>query len=59
MFIQKFAICTVVFCSSLANASGLDSLEQFVKSAKTGRAEFTQVVTAPAKEGQAAAGEGK
>jgi outer membrane lipoprotein carrier protein len=54
MFIQKFAICTVVFCSSLANASGLNSLEQFVKSAKTGHAEFTQVVTAPAKEGQAA-----
>jgi len=37
-----------------AHASGLDSLENFVKSAKTGRAEFTQVVTAPAREGQAA-----
>jgi outer membrane lipoprotein carrier protein len=31
----------------------LESLESFVKTAKTGRAEFTQVVTAPAKEGQA------
>jgi len=54
MFIQKIAVCSLVFCSSLAIASGLDSLEQFVKSAKTGRAEFTQVVTAPAKEGQTA-----
>ena len=35
-----------------ANASGLDSLEQFVKTAKTGHADFTQTVTAPAKEGQ-------
>ena len=54
MFIPKIAICALVFCSSLAMASGLDSLEQFVKSAKTGHAEFTQVVTAPAKEGQTA-----
>ncbi len=54
MSIQKIAVCSLAFCSSLALASGLDSLEQFVKSAKTGRAEFTQVVTAPAKEGQTA-----
>jgi outer membrane lipoprotein carrier protein len=37
-----------------ANATGLDSLENFVKSAKSGRAEFTQVVTGPARDGQAA-----
>jgi outer membrane lipoprotein carrier protein len=37
-----------------AQASGLDALENFVKSARTGRADFTQVVTAPAREGQAA-----
>ena len=37
-----------------AHASGLDALENFVKTAKTGRAEFTQVVTGPAKDGQAA-----
>jgi outer membrane lipoprotein carrier protein len=41
-------------CALSARASGLDSLEQFVKSARSGRAEFTQVVTGPAKEGQAA-----
>jgi len=37
-----------------AQASGLDSLEKFVQSARTGRAEFTQVVTSPAREGHAA-----
>jgi outer membrane lipoprotein carrier protein len=34
-------------------ASGLYSLEAFVKGVKTGSAEFTQVVTSPAKDGQA------
>jgi outer membrane lipoprotein carrier protein len=43
-----------LFSASVAIASGLDNLEVFVKTAKTGRAEFTQVVTAPAKDGQAA-----
>jgi outer membrane lipoprotein carrier protein len=41
-------------CAFSAGASGLDSLENFVKSAKTGRAEFTQVVTGPARDGQGA-----
>lgn len=35
-------------------ASGLESLESFVKLVKTGRADFTQVVTAPGRDGQAA-----
>jgi outer membrane lipoprotein carrier protein len=38
-------------CSALAG--GLESLEDFVKTTKTGRADFTQVVTAPAKDGLA------
>ena len=37
-----------------ANAGGMESLEAFVKTAKSGRADFTQVVTAPPKDGQAA-----
>lgn len=37
---------------SVSWAGGLDSLEQFVKSARTGKAGFTQVVTSPPKEGQ-------
>lgn len=40
--------------ASASWAGGMDSLEQFVKTARTGKAGFTQVVTSPAKEGQTA-----
>lgn len=33
-------------------AGGLESLEAFIKTAKSGRAEFTQTVTAPPRDGQ-------
>jgi outer membrane lipoprotein carrier protein len=33
-------------------AGGMESLEAFVKNVKSGRADFTQTVTAPAREGQ-------
>jgi outer membrane lipoprotein carrier protein len=36
-----------------AQANGLDALERFVKSVSSGRAEFTQTVTAPSRDGQA------
>ena len=49
---KRFAIICIAVCAGLARAGGLESLELFVKSAKTGRADFTQVVTPPAKEGQ-------
>lgn len=39
--------------SGCAWADGLKSLEKFVSSVQSGRAEFTQTVTSPAKEGQA------
>ena len=48
---------TVVSMTSQAQhngSAGLDSLENFVKNTKSGRAAFTQVVTSPAKEGQVA-----
>ena len=48
-----FAILAAALALS-AQASGLDSLENFVKSARSGRADFTQVVTGPARDGQAA-----
>jgi outer membrane lipoprotein carrier protein len=41
--------CTV---AGSAWADGLESLEAFVKTVKSGRAEFTQTVTAPPREGQ-------
>jgi outer membrane lipoprotein carrier protein len=54
MFTSQFVSCVLALSATVASASGLDSLEAFVKTAKTGRAEFTQVVTALAKDGQAA-----
>ena len=52
---KKFiALGLLLACALSARASGLDSLENFVKSAKSGRADFTQVVTAPARQGQTA-----
>lgn len=41
-------------CATAALAGGLESLEAFVKNTKSGRAEFTQTVTPPAREGQSA-----
>jgi outer membrane lipoprotein carrier protein len=35
-----------------AHAGGMESLENFVRTAKTGHAEFTQVITAPPRDGQ-------
>lgn len=47
-----FAIVLVAISAITARAGGLNSLETFVKTVKTGRADFTQVVSSPAKEGQ-------
>ncbi len=51
---KKIATFLIAACALSAGATGLNSLEAFVKSVKSGRSEFTQVVTAPPKEGQAA-----
>lgn len=42
------------FSSAAALADGLDSLERFVKGVKSGRADFTQVVSAPTRVGETA-----
>lgn len=49
-----FATFFIAACAHAASANGLESLETFVKSVSSGRADFTQVVTAPAREGQTA-----
>lgn len=49
---KRIAIVFVTTLAGLSWGGGLDSLESFVKNVKTGRADFTQVVTSPAKEGQ-------
>jgi outer membrane lipoprotein carrier protein len=42
----------ITACALSASATGLESLEAFVKTVKSGRADFTQMVIAPAKDGQ-------
>jgi outer membrane lipoprotein carrier protein len=51
---KQIAFILIAACAISARAGGLESLENFAKTVKTGRAEFSQVVTAPAKDGQAA-----
>ena len=53
---MKNALVALAFtaCVLTARGAGLDALENFVKSAKSGRADFTQVVSEPARQGQSA-----
>jgi len=51
--IKHIAIFLLAAYASWSSAGGLNDLEVFVKTVKTGRADFTQVVTSPPKEGQA------
>ena len=46
------ALLLVALQSTMALATGLEALENFIKSTRSGKAEFTQVVTSPAREGQ-------
>ena len=45
------AMFSIAACGHSAGATGLESLESFVKNTKSGRAMFTQVVTSPVREG--------
>jgi outer membrane lipoprotein carrier protein len=51
---KLFAIVSIASCAMMAHADGLGALELFLKTASSGRADFTQVVTAPPREGQVA-----
>ena len=44
----------IAVCASAASADGLKSLESFMQNTRSAQAEFTQEVTAPPKNGQAA-----
>ena len=48
----KYAFFCAAFCAIPAWADGLQSLDNFLKNTRTGKADFVQVVTPPAKEGQ-------
>jgi outer membrane lipoprotein carrier protein len=50
---KQIAIFLIASLSGIAVAGGMNDLESFVRNVKSGRADFTQVVTAPAREGQA------
>ena len=52
-FVRLAALAATLVSAPLW-ASGLESLEVFLKQVRTGRAEFVQTVTAPAREGQVA-----
>ncbi len=51
---KLLAIISIATCAMVARADGLAALELFLKTASSGRADFTQVVTAPPREGQTA-----
>lgn len=51
---KKTLVAVLAAVSMSAFAGGMDALEGFLRNAKTGKAEFTQTVTGPAREGQAA-----
>lgn len=51
---KQFLAFVLALCVGNVGAGGLQALESFVKNVRTGRADFTQVVTAPAKDKQVA-----
>jgi outer membrane lipoprotein carrier protein len=50
--LASLLLCVGVGLSAQAHADGLDALSQFIKQTRSGRAQFTQVVTSPARQGQ-------
>jgi outer membrane lipoprotein carrier protein len=46
---KRCAIFSIALCAASAWASGLENLENFIKNAKSGKSEFTQTVTSPAR----------
>jgi outer membrane lipoprotein carrier protein len=51
---HALATFLIASCAFSARADGLQALEYFVKTTSSGRADFTQVVTSPPREGQSA-----
>lgn len=51
---KTIAFILIAASAGVASADGLKSLESFMKGAQSGKADFTQTVTAPPKDGQAA-----
>lgn len=49
---KMFVSLALVALAAAAHAGAIDSLENFVRNAKTGHADFTQVITSPPRDGQ-------
>jgi outer membrane lipoprotein carrier protein len=49
---KPLAILVLALCAPLAGAGAMESLEAFIRHTQSGRADFSQVVTAPTREGQ-------
>ena len=45
--IKLLSVCMLALCSGVARADAVDTLKEFVREVKTGRAAFTQTVTSP------------
>ena len=50
---KRILVAALAACALAAHASGLDALESFLKTVKSGRTSFTQIVTSPGRDGQA------
>jgi len=51
---KLFAAFALTALAAVAHAGAIESLESFIRTAKSGHADFTQVITAPPKNGEAA-----
>ena len=54
LLVAAIAMLSIAATAQQQGSAGLESLENFVKNTKSGRAVFTQVVTSPSKDGQLA-----
>ena len=54
LLLVLFAMTSIAARAQSAGANGLNALEDFIKTTKSGRASFSQVVTSPVKDGQTA-----
>jgi outer membrane lipoprotein carrier protein len=50
---KHIALLALALATQLAQATGMEALEAFIRNTQSGRAQFTQVVTAPSRDGQA------
>jgi outer membrane lipoprotein carrier protein len=50
---KSIVLLALTLATQLAQATGMEALEAFIRNTQSGRAQFTQVVTGPSRDGQA------